>query len=244
MDSVRGTAADRRLHQLPVGVVELQRRRVVLRQRVVRGDDQREVNFVARAPDAPFAEQIALYPLRVGRAAHVEITQRQGCARFYLHEGDVPSGFGRDDVRLVLRLQHGPPFGIGARFGQHLVLPVVGPDFAAPFGADGDQVGRVDDVLVAAAALADDANVGLHDHFRPLLVSPVIPEIIVVVVFVVDGRKRVDTPDFEQVHRLAAVGDQAAEVERIGVALVEPGRRLGPQVDGRVADDARHVTHG
>ena len=213
-------------------------------QRIIRGDDEREVYVVARAPYAAFAEDIAFYPLGICRAAHVEITQRQGRARFYLHEGDVPSGFGRDDVRFVLRPQHGPPFGIGARFGQHLVLPVVGPDFAAPFGAGGDQVGRVDDVLVAAAALADEADVGLHDHFRPLLVGPVIPEIIVVVVFVVDGRKRVDTPDFEQVHRLAAVGDQAAEVERIGVALVEPGRRLGPQVDGRVADDARHVIHG
>ena len=134
MDSVRGTAADRRLHQLPVGVVELQRRRVVLRQRVVRGDDQREVNFVARAPDAPFAEQIALYPLRVGRATHVEIAQRKRRAPLHLDEGELSVGFGRYDGGLLPAFQHGAAFGIGGCFRHGLVLLVVGPYLAAPFG--------------------------------------------------------------------------------------------------------------
>ena len=242
MDSVRGTAADRRLHQLPVGVVELQRRRVVLRQRVVRGDDQREVNFVARAPDAPFAEQIALYPLRVGRAAHVEIAQRKRRAPLHPDEGRVAVSLGQHRVRFVPAFQHGASFGVGDGFGQLLVLAVVGPDLAAAFRARRDQVGGVDDQLPVAAALADDADVGLDDDLRPLGVGPVVAEIVVVIV-ALDRNQRVDALDFEQVHRLSAVGDQAAEVERVAVGAVEPRRGLVSEVDGRVADDAGDVLH-
>lgn len=111
-----------------------------------------------------------------------------------------------------------------------------------PLGRADSRSGGVDDVLLFAAAFADDADVGLQNQFRPLPVSPVISEIVVVIILV-GGNQRFDALDLQQVHRLPAVGYQAAEIQRIGVGEVELGRCLGREIDGRIADDARHVVH-
>ena len=158
-------AADRRgvrhgLHELAARIVELHRRRVIGGQGCTLVlQHERQMQRVARAPDAALTVDVALESLGDGLAADVEMTDRQCGAGAELEESALIVRFGDQQERRAGRRDRRHAVGIGSAEPDFLVLEVAHRELRAGHRRGGAQVRGGDQQLAVLIALREQADV-------------------------------------------------------------------------------------
>ncbi len=156
-----------RLHQLTARIAQFDRDRVVRRQGMCPVlQREREIDRVARTPDAAVAVEISLETRDHGFAAHVEVAHGQRHAVRHAQVALAPAIVGDERERRAARIELHHAIGVGAAAGQHLVLVAHGVDLHARQRLRAVERRGDREQLAALRALGDQADVGSEQVAR------------------------------------------------------------------------------
>ena len=241
MVEVGGAAAcGEGLHELAVGIAQLRGDGMARRERgVVEKGHDADVQRVARAPDAAFAEDIGLDAAFVRGAADVEVAGGEGLLVAEVEVGEVLAARGGDEAAVLDPAEGDAALAVGLALGQLLLGEAVELDAGAGDGLARQHVVG-EDLEVAVAALGDQHEVARQQIDAALLVGVIVAEggFAVPEIFFHEG---LPAADLDVVDRAGLGLDQLVDAEPVGLPLADVVRIPVAQHEGRVGDDVGHL---
>ena len=224
------------LDLLAVRVAQPGRHRIAGRQgAVVKEHDGPDVEGVAGTPDAPFAEDIGLDAIPVGRAFDVEVAGGQGFLVLQVQVGVAVAGSGDEEAGVVPCGDGEVSVPVGHALAELLPDEVVELDAGAADGLAAEDV-EGEDVHGLVAPLGHQGEVAAQQAHAPLPVSVIIAEGIVAVVEILLD-EGLPPADLDIVDGARLRPDHLVELQGVGLLRADVRRGRASQHDQRVCDE-------